>query len=116
MALLLAAGCCIPAVDTAQALPEFLQHEGYVCADVEGARAIAKEIMSGDQSYDTAWDIVDAVRAEGYDCTHTLSGPVKMKVMADVETIAGTKDPPLHIVEASNVRSKATVFIISPLE
>ena len=116
MLLLVAAGSGMLAVSPANAFPEILQHEGYICADVEGARAVATEMLSGDQSYNTVWDVVDAVRAEGHDCTHTRDGPLKVKVVADVEAIAGTKEPPLHIIEASNLRTKATIFIITALE
>ena len=93
-----------------------LRHEGYVCADLEGARAVAAEMLSEDRGYDTVWDVVDAVRAEGHDCTHTLSGPLQVKVIATIEPIKGTTDPPLHIIEVRALKEKANVFIIAALE
>ena len=92
------------------------KHEGYVCADLEGARAIAVEMLDDAQGYDTVWDVVDAVRAEGHDCTHTLSGPLQVNIIATIEPVKGTTDPPLHIVEARALKAKANVFIITALE
>lgn len=100
----------------ASAAPDILQHEGYMCTDVEGARAVAVEMLSENQGNDTVWDVVDAVRAEGHDCAHTRGAPVKLKVVADIETLSGTPEPPLHIVEATNLKTKATVFVITALE
>lgn len=93
-----------------------LRHEGYVCADLEGARAVAAEMLNDAQGYDTVWDVVDAVRAEGHDCTHTLSGPLQVKVIATIEPIKGTTDPPLHIIEVRALKEKTNVFIIAALE
>ncbi len=115
-AILIAVGSLAPAMHQACAAPDVLQHQGYMCADIEGARAVAAEMLNENPGYDTVWDVVDAVRAEGHDCTHTRSGPVKVKVVADIEKIAAAKNPPLHIVEAINLKTKATVFVIAPLE
>ncbi len=114
--MLVASSSLVPVSHQAAAAPEILQHEGYMCADIEGAHAVVAEMLNENQGYDTVWDVVDAVRAEGHDCTHTRGGPVRMKVVADVETIAGTKDPPLHIVEATNLRTKAVVFVITAFD
>lgn len=114
--LLIVGGSLALVVHGATAAPGVRLHEGYMCADIEGARAIAAEMLNENQGYDTVWDVVDAVRAEGHDCTHTRGGPVRMKVVADIEKIPRTTEPPLHIVEAVNLKTKAPVFIIGPLE
>ena len=96
--------------------PTDLRHEGYVCDDLEGARAVAAEMLNEAQGHDTVWDVIDAVRAEGYDCTHTRGAPLRVKVIATIEAIKGTADPPLHILEARAPKEKANVFIITALE
>ena len=111
-----AATCAALLAMPAGAQPDVRQHEGYVCADLEGARAVAAELLNDPQGHDTVWDVVDAVRAEGHDCTHTLSGPMTVKIIATVEPIKGITDPPLHILEARAIKEKANVFIISTLE
>ena len=115
-ALLAVAGCAALVQPAARAQPSVLQHEGYVCADLDGARAVASEMLNDAHGHDTVWDVVDAVRAEGHECTHTRRGPLPVKVIATIEPVKGTTEPPLHILEVRALKEKANVFIITALE
>lgn len=77
-------------------------------------RALATEMRDEAAEHDPVWDVVAAMRRQGYDCSHTR-GSMRVKVVQHVESIDDS-DPPLHILEVRISRNRPDVFILTTLE